>query len=56
MQNGHRSARVDRHHCDSADEGGSGDRIERLALRIADHVRHSWIDVFNVGKSMEGKA
>lgn len=48
MQNGRRSARVHGDDCDSADEGGSGDRIERIALRILDHVRDSWIDVFNV--------
>ena len=48
MQNGRRSARVHGDDCDSADEGGGGDRIERVALRIVDHVRDSRNDVFDV--------
>lgn len=48
VQNGRRSARVHGDDRDSADEGGGGDRIERVALRIVDHVRDSRNDVFDV--------
>lgn len=47
-KDGRRGARV---HCDdrhSADEGGGRDRTQRLALRVAHHVRHSGNDVFDV--------